>query len=62
MFDQIFNAIDEWMRNLLTGMVDSNLETMFTDVNEKTGEIASQVGMTPAGMEQQHLQHGTEPV
>lgn len=49
MFDQIFDAIDEWMRNLLTGMVDSNLETMFTDVNEKTSEIATQVGMTPQG-------------
>lgn len=49
MFDSIFNAIEEWMRDLLTGMVTSNLTTMFTDVNEKTGEIASQVGMTPQG-------------
>ncbi len=49
MFDKIFEAINEWMRNLLTGMVDSNLETMFTDVNEKTSEIATQVGMTPQG-------------
>ena len=37
------------MRDLLTGMVTSNLTTMFTDVNEKTGEIATQVGMTPQG-------------
>ncbi|MCD7750492.1 MAG: hypothetical protein LUI10_01910 [Lachnospiraceae bacterium] len=49
MFDKIFEAIEEWIRDLLTGMVDSNLETMFTDVNEKTGEIATQVGMTPQG-------------
>ena len=49
MFDSIFDAIEEWMRNLLTGMVTSNLTTMFTDVNEKTGEIATQVGMTPQG-------------
>lgn len=49
MFDSIFDAIEEWMRNLLTGMVTSNLTTMFTDVNEKTGEIAAQVGMTPQG-------------
>ena len=49
MFDSIFNAIEEWMRDLLTGMVTSNLTTMFTDVNEKTGEIASQVGMTLQG-------------
>ncbi|MCD7814944.1 MAG: hypothetical protein LUH20_13030 [Lachnospiraceae bacterium] len=49
MFDNLFSAIENWMRELLTGMVDSNLETMFTDVNEKTGEIATQVGQTPQG-------------
>lgn len=49
MFDSIFEAIEEWMRTLLTGMVDSNLTTMFMDVNEKTSEIASQVGQTPQG-------------
>ena len=49
MFDGIFEAIEEWMRELLTGMVTSNLTTMFTDVNEKTGEIAAQVGQTPQG-------------
>jgi hypothetical protein len=49
MFDSIFDAIEEWMRDLLTGMVTSNLTTMFTDVNEKTGEMATQVGMTPQG-------------
>ena len=31
MFDSIFDAIEEWMRDLLTGMVTSNLTTMFTD-------------------------------
>lgn len=49
MFDGIFEAIEEWMRQLLTEMVTSNLTTMFTDVNEKTGEIAAQVGQTPQG-------------
>ena len=49
MFDGIFEAIENWMRDLLTGMVTSNLTTMFTDVNDKTGEIASQVGQTPQG-------------
>lgn len=49
MFDAIFQAIEDWIRNLLIGMVDSNLTTMFTDVNVKTGEIASQVGQTPSG-------------
>ena len=49
MFDGIFEAIEEWMRGLLTGMVTSNLTEMFSDVNEKTGEIAAQVGQTPQG-------------
>lgn len=49
MFDSIFEAIEEWMRELLTGMVQSNLTTMFTDVNDKTGQIAAQVGQTPQG-------------
>ena len=49
MFSQIFDAIEEWMRGLLTGMIHSNLDRMFTDVNQKTGEIASQVGQTPQG-------------
>lgn len=49
MFDSIFEAIEEWMRELLTGMINSNLATMFTDVNEKTGQIAAQVGQTPQG-------------
>lgn len=47
--DRIFEAIEEWMRNLLTGMVSSNLTTMYTDVNEKTGQIAAQIGQTPQG-------------
>ena len=47
--DRIFEAIEEWMRNLLTGMVSSNLTTMYTYVNEKTGQIAAQVGQTPQG-------------
>ena len=56
--DRIFEAIEEWMRNLLTGMVSSNLTTMYTDVNEKTGQIAAQVGQTP--QEWQHFQHDTK--
>ena len=46
MFNQIFDAIEEWMRELLTGMISSNLDRMFTDVNQKTSEIAGQVGQT----------------
>ena len=49
MFNGIFDAIEEWMRSLQTVIINSNLSTMFTDVNEKTGEIAAQVGQTPQG-------------
>ena len=49
MLDSVFEAIEEWIRTLLTNMVDANLTTMFADVNEKTGQIASQVGQTPQG-------------
>lgn len=62
MFDGIFEAIEEWMRELLTGMIQSNLSTMFTDVNEKTGEIAAQVGPNPARVEQQHIWDDTRIV
>ena len=49
MFDGIFDEIETWMRELLTGIINSNLDRMFTDVNDKTGQIASQVGQTPQG-------------
>lgn len=49
MLNNIFNAIEQWMRTLLTSMIHFNLENMVTDVNDKTGEIAAQVGMTPMG-------------
>ena len=37
------------MRELLSGMVESNLSTMFTAVNQQISEIAAQVGQTPQG-------------
>lgn len=49
MFDALFQEIEKWMRSLLSGMVTSNLTNMFADVNQRTGEIASQVGQTPQG-------------
>jgi len=49
MFNALFEEIEKWMRQLLSGMVTSNLTNIFTDVNQKTGEIASQVGQTPQG-------------
>lgn len=48
MFD-LFGSIEEWIRDLLTGFISSNLTTMFTDVNDRTGTIAAEVGQTPQG-------------
>ena len=42
-------AIEQWAREALTGMVDSNVSAMFADVNEKTAGIAGQVSATPRG-------------
>lgn len=47
MLDGILEAIEKWMREILSGMVLSNLATMYADVNEKTGSIAAEVGKTP---------------
>ena len=33
---------------MLIGMIESNLTNMFTDVNEKVGTIAGEVGRTPS--------------
>lgn len=49
MFDGLLTAIEDWIRELFSGMVTSNLQTMFSDVNQKTAEIATQVGQTPQG-------------
>ena len=48
MFD-LFGSIEDWIREVLSGFVSSNLTTMFTDINEKTGTIAAEVGKTPQG-------------
>lgn len=43
----IFDAITEWIKQLLIGAIEGNLSNMFGDVNEKVGTIAQQVGTTP---------------
>lgn len=47
MLNLILDEIEDWLRDLFTGMIMTNLETMYTDVNQKTGEIATQVAATP---------------
>lgn len=43
----ILDAITLWIREILIGAIESNLASMFGDVNERVGEIAAQVGQTP---------------
>lgn len=46
MFD-LFEQIESALKDLIISFVESNLTTMFTDVNEKTATIATEVGQTP---------------
>lgn len=43
--DRILDSIKE----MIIEMIESNLTNMFTDVNEKVGTIAAEVGQTPSG-------------
>ena len=45
----VIDKLEEAIEEMLSGFVSSNLTTMFTDVNARTGEIATQVGQTPQG-------------
>ncbi|MDO5716058.1 MAG: CD0415/CD1112 family protein [Tissierellia bacterium] len=45
----LWDKLTEWIKELLLGIIEGNLENMFTDVNEKVGTIAEQVGQTPQG-------------
>ena len=44
----ILEKIEEAIKDLLMGWIGSNLTNMFTDVNDKVGTIATEVGKTPA--------------
>ena len=45
--DFLWDAIGEWLKGLLVSGIISNLSGLFDGVNEKVGDIAAQVGMTP---------------
>ena len=45
----IWQMIEDWFRGILTDGILSNLSGLFDSVNTEVGEIASQVGTTPAG-------------
>ncbi|MBR3438060.1 MAG: hypothetical protein IKH13_00965 [Clostridia bacterium] len=41
--------MEEWLREILTSGITSNLSGLFDQVNTKVGEIAETVGKTPQG-------------
>lgn len=45
----IFDKIEEFFKDLLLGGIQANLESMFLDINDKVGAIATDVGKTPMG-------------
>lgn len=45
--DFLTDWINEWIKGLLIDGIMGNLEGLFTDVNSRVGEIATQVGTTP---------------
>ena len=46
--DFLTDWLEDWIRELLVGGIMGNLEGLFDTVNAKVGEIAVQVGTTPA--------------
>ena len=45
----IWDSFLDWIKEFLISLVNLNLTTMFTDVNERVGTIATEVGSTPQG-------------
>ena len=46
--DGIVDLITEFIKDMLTSWVTSNLTNMFNDVNDKVGQVAVEVGKTPS--------------
>ena len=47
--DFIKEQLTQWLKEILVSGITSNLSGMFDSVNQKVGEIATQVGQTPQG-------------
>ena len=45
----IFDKIEEFFKDLLLGGIQANLESMFIDINDKVGSVATDIGKTPMG-------------
>lgn len=46
--DFIWNKITEWLKEILVSGIMSNMTKLFDQVNSQVGDIAAQVGTTPA--------------
>ena len=44
----IIDSITQWIKEMLVAGITGNLSGMFDNVNQKVGEIAGEVGMTPS--------------
>ena len=45
--DFLWDAIGDWLKELLVSGIISNLSGMFDSVNQKVGDVAGEVGMSP---------------
>ena len=45
---KILEMIEEAIKEIIIGWIESNLTNMFSDVNDKVGTIATEVGKTPS--------------
>lgn len=46
--ESILDKITEWLKTMLVEGIITNLSGMFDNINQQVGEIAGQVGLTPA--------------
>ena len=51
----LLDKLTEWFKNMLIDGIMGNLTGIFTDMNEKIGDIAGQVGMSPAEIGRAHV-------
>ncbi|MBP1584887.1 MAG: hypothetical protein ILP17_04265 [Lachnospiraceae bacterium] len=47
--DSILQSIEDWFREMLVSGIMDHLTSTFDSVNDKVGEISTNVGMSPAG-------------
>ena len=46
--NSLFDKITDWLKEMLVGGIMDNLSGMFDSVNDQVGEIAGNVGASPA--------------